>query len=54
MPPTTMLAIEDLAVDVIVKAKLYRRVLIALLADHFLVMALPQRFDRHEFSQLFH
>jgi hypothetical protein len=35
MPPTTVLAIEDLAVDVIVKAKLYSRVLIALLADQF-------------------
>jgi len=35
MPRTTVHTIEGLAVDLIVKAKLYRRVLIALLADQF-------------------
>jgi len=33
MPPATVLAIEDLAVDVLVKAKLYGRILFAFLAD---------------------
>jgi hypothetical protein len=35
MPPATVLAIEDLTVDVLVKAKLYGRILIAFLADQF-------------------
>jgi hypothetical protein len=35
MPPATVLAIEDLAVDVLVKAKIYGRILFAFLADEF-------------------
>jgi hypothetical protein len=35
MPATTVLAVEDLAVNVVVKAKLYGRVLTAILADQF-------------------
>jgi hypothetical protein len=35
MPPAAVLAIEDLAVDVLVKAKLYGRILLAFLADQF-------------------